>query len=1128
MVTDSAKVGDGKSETVDSTTSIGNKFRKTGFKDPLNQEINKFTSHDVTVVSCGKEQLSSADERRPKKNQVHGFATGKATMEFNEDSAPPLKDMKYTEAGSNAYRAEVQKDLSKAKGQYADFFGEMDEQEDDLMDSPYVPSGEMLKTSKVVDNTTLPYSNTSRERTGSLEAHKGTILGEKLKKYSNNAPVSENNLPISEPAPMSNDGKVEWVGCDKCQKWRVFPPGFKPDNLPDKWDCSMMTWLPDMNRCSTSEEETNYFHVPPPGMTSADILSSGKITGKVRKTSKSSFQKSPKKLPSTTKKKQQSAKERILKETKESCLMNGLDCHQQAKSGDTYLETGQHKKIEKQCYSDGGYAKIPNQKSKREYDEEFSKASKKSRTGIMKNGDNDGTAAHDHGVETLGVSLGYGLGAGTAGKEQNSKGDSDNFPPDYIGNSKCQVEHVSKSSNGNKKRKGGNFKDPSNSTPSGKSKDDNEKSSRKRHRTSKSEAKESSISKKNGKVDKKSKSVPQHQLDSNESLQKDLLCTNPVVAATSSSSKISGSLKVKSKFQDIKGSPVESVSSSPLRILNSDKLTSGAKVIVVNDSVQDAAKLETRSPRRCSAVDFDGNGDQSVAIRKNIIATGTLHGSPNYSTLDVQDKSKGDLQLTDGNSCINNLNLDNGYPSEAQASYNCVNETTRGELHVDANVKNSGKSWKDSPSISKDKNQTLKSNPGKGKVQISESYDNLLNHTPVHEEKEGDSKVKVEEKCGSNADKSINGMIFNNKEPSFRKSEGRQEYDERRSSKKFDGEKSEDLVPISAKEKSRNLLHPDGEKNETSSILQPCQGNKASTSACDTRPDSLPREPRLNKKADNQNGTHISSKHPIANGHRTKNQDAPSPRRDSSSQAASSAIKEATNLKHLADRLKSSGSTDSIGMYFEAALKFLHGASLLESGKTENIKHADIVQSKQIYSSTAKLCQYCAYEFEKAKDMATAALAYKCVEVAYLRVIYSSHNSVSRDRHELQTVLQMIPPGESPSSSASDIDNLNNNANGDKAAQARSGGSPQLAANIVIAARNRPNFSRLLGFAQDVNFAMEASRKSRIAFAAANVSMSQTDSKEGIICIQRALDFNFHDVGGLLRLVRLAKEAISR
>lgn len=64
--------------------------------------------------------------------------------------------------------------------------------------------------------------------------------------------------------------------------------------------------------------------------------------------------------------------------------------------------------------------------------------------------------------------------------------------------------------------------------------------------------------------------------------------------------------------------------------------------------------------------------------------------------------------------------------------------------------------------------------------------------------------------------------------------------------------------------------------------------------------------------------------------------------------------------------------------------------------------------------------------------------------------------------------------------------------------------------------------------AQDVNLAMEASRKSRVAFSAANVSLGEMQLGEGISSIKRALDFNFQDVEGLLRLVRLAMEAISR
>ncbi|CAK8542850.1 unnamed protein product [Lathyrus sativus] len=90
--------------------------------------------------------------------------------------------------------------------------------------------------------------------------------------------------------------------------------------------------------------------------------------------------------------------------------------------------------------------------------------------------------------------------------------------------------------------------------------------------------------------------------------------------------------------------------------------------------------------------------------------------------------------------------------------------------------------------------------------------------------------------------------------------------------------------------------------------------------------------------------------------------------------------------------------------------------------------------------------------------MASATLAYKCTEVTYMRVIHFSHTSASRDQYELQTALQMTPLGESPSSSASDVDNVNNSTTADKFALSKSVNSPHVAGNHVIAARSRPNF----------------------------------------------------------------------
>ena len=57
---------------------------------------------------------------------------------------------------------------------------------------------------------------------------------------------------------------------------------------------------------------------------------------------------------------------------------------------------------------------------------------------------------------------------------------------------------------------------------------------------------------------------------------------------------------------------------------------------------------------------------------------------------------------------------------------------------------------------------------------------------------------------------------------------------------------------------------------------------------------------------------------------------------------------------------------------------------------------------------------------------------------------------------------------------------------------------------------------------------MEASRKSRNAFAAANPKVDGPRHKEGISSVKTALDFNCQDVDGLRRLVRVAMDASNR
>ncbi|XP_074311567.1 cysteine-tryptophan domain-containing zinc finger protein 3-like isoform X2 [Silene latifolia] len=283
-------------------------------------------------------------------------------------------------------------------------------------------------------------------------------------------------------------------------------------------------------------------------------------------------------------------------------------------------------------------------------------------------------------------------------------------------------------------------------------------------------------------------------------------------------------------------------------------------------------------------------------------------------------------------------------------------------------------------------------------------------------------------------------------------------------------------------------------------------------------------------RVDNDNGklsrhvldNRVNLRHPHNNTHAFKaKEDSTSMNKDSFHWAVT-ALQEAKALKHTANCLKTTGSGFSTGLFFQAALKFLHGASLLEPGDSENGRLKEM-SSTEVYSSTAKLFEYCAHEFEKCDDMASAALAYKCMEVAYMRVVYNNDVAATRELIELQMAVRAAPHVESPSSSASDIDNLNNHMAIDLA---RIGHSAVDDWTHVISAGSRPNFVRLISFTHDINLAMEASRKSQNAFAVANSRLSQAGNEEGISSIKRVLDFSFHDVDGLLCLVRLAMAAL--
>ncbi|VEU33799.1 unnamed protein product [Pseudo-nitzschia multistriata] len=59
---------------------------------------------------------------------------------------------------------------------------------------------------------------------------------------------------------QADEDNVEWVQCDKCQKWRKLPPHISSDELPDVWNCAMNTWNPDSASCEAAEDKTDAQH----------------------------------------------------------------------------------------------------------------------------------------------------------------------------------------------------------------------------------------------------------------------------------------------------------------------------------------------------------------------------------------------------------------------------------------------------------------------------------------------------------------------------------------------------------------------------------------------------------------------------------------------------------------------------------------------------------------------------------------------------------------------------------------------------------------------------------------------------------------------------------------------------
>ncbi|XP_010523247.1 PREDICTED: uncharacterized protein LOC104801627 isoform X2 [Tarenaya hassleriana] len=1118
------------------TSSAGSvrEDKKTSSLDDVSHHSRKEDKHKGRRISSSSKKDSGAS--RAKTGLEDSLRNHKASQRDNrneQDVAKSLKEqepqlssggkMKLKEETENndqvdchTIRKQVvalkpNKDVRKVEDAYKDFFGDMEEseEEEEEDEEDNCCSLEVIgsrKSDKVVVTAVDDI----------YEKSSFPLIESPPKEVKNVAPPI-----LSKPgcdASLANSNPVfiqeNWVACDKCGKWRLLPFGILPNDLPEKWMCAMLNWLPGMNNCNVPEDETTkalWAMYQAPALDSQAAMQSNPLGRSSRFNQGDDITKNRKKgLKEVTngigKEGPQTAE--TSKKTTQASARNGSIHHSsfvnQSNIGrHSHLpkEKQKHKQNEKAKLVDqhsdgGGDSRSLKRKSKRDADRESSMLTKKLKTEMFLFPDQDQGSGHGDmrpgrpsssgGVPTMSIDNDrrryFDLSKGTEPDKKHKPQASSKRPKEEGASS-----DVTEAKRKRKLRDSHGFQVYSELS-------ENENQEQKKARISKYEEKESSFSKENARSEKKSK---RHS-------KREFRHVQNSIAATSSSSKISISHKAKNSIHEGKGSPVESVSSSPMRISGPEN---SGSVRMKKKEPHDSNILSAIILRRFSDGEDDGGSDRLQTQMKD------KHGSHESSVLDSWDKESSLKAKECEEPSLDAKRYDiedsgqNVLPRKLDHSHEQGRHTND---HQRSNGSLSRKSGKGSSSRSKDKSQSIMSDLQDGPRYIDKK---------THEGKFLKEKSKTEGQTDVGVRGSPNGKV-----DAVRPNIPRQ-YDVERNSARKSSEMGNKADMFSEKETFQSWPPSRGIQDETSvrhsSLLSaPKKVDKCGKSAGNSSQADDASKATAQIRRKNNSATSLQNDH------------SPSPlhKELTSSQAAHNALKEAKDLKHTADRLKNTVSNlEHIELYFQACLKFLHGAFLLEMSSNESARQGEtMVQSMKIYSSTANLCGFCAHEYEKSKDMGAAALAYKCMEVAFMRVINSSYTSANRYRNELQTALQMVPLGESPSSSASDIDNVNHPATADKVGTSKGINSPLVAGNHIVTAQNRSNLLRLLQYAQDVSLAMDASRKSRVALAASIGNLGEAQQGEGILSIKRALDYNFQDIEGLLRLVRLAMEASNR
>lgn len=217
----------------------------------LDQKANS-PLQDQIIIPLRKKQPSSGCKMKSNGSKRMGTLASELTigsLRVSSSTAPEAMTTHRKNVPNKSKRDDIEavKDVMEVKESQDRLVGkEKLEKEDTRMDysgSPVKESANASKSRVSIKETCAPHDKL-KERLGgkksscpsTLEAHQEAT---KTCGLTGNRSISA--VTPTEVAPVVI--QENWVGCDKCHKWRLLPYGENPDHLPKKWQCSMLDWL---------------------------------------------------------------------------------------------------------------------------------------------------------------------------------------------------------------------------------------------------------------------------------------------------------------------------------------------------------------------------------------------------------------------------------------------------------------------------------------------------------------------------------------------------------------------------------------------------------------------------------------------------------------------------------------------------------------------------------------------------------------------------------------------------------------------------------------------------------------------------------------------------------------------